>query len=72
METTYQVTGMHCGKCVEHVTEHVGAIAGVEKVEVDVEAGLVHVTSPQPTDTPTVAKAVAAAGYELQGDATPR
>ena len=37
-ETTYTVTGMTCAHCAAAVTEEVSGVAGVESVEVSVEA----------------------------------
>ncbi|MEU6072913.1 cation transporter [Micromonospora sp. NPDC047074] len=65
--TTYQVQGMTCGHCATSVSAEVGAITGVNDVQVDVAAGKVTVTSAGPLDTDTVRAAVDEAGYELVG-----
>jgi copper chaperone CopZ len=57
------VTGMTCGHCVASVTEEIGAIAGVEAVEVTLETGEVTITSGAPLDPADIAAAVAEAGY---------
>ncbi len=62
---TYTVTGMTCGHCVASVTEEVGALPGVEDVQVDLESGRVVVTSAGPVDEAAVAAAVEEAGYAL-------
>jgi copper chaperone len=63
--STYTVKGMHCDHCVRSVTEEVGQIAGVQKVDVDLASGRVIVTSEQPLPEDQVRAAVAEAGYEL-------
>ncbi|MFI7076272.1 MULTISPECIES: heavy-metal-associated domain-containing protein [unclassified Micromonospora] len=63
--TAYQVQGMTCGHCVSAVSAEVGAIPGVEDVQVDLASGQVTVTSAQPLDPAAVRAAVDEAGYEL-------
>lgn len=62
--TTYQVTGMTCGHCVQAVTSEVSAIDGVTDVQVDLESGRVDVTGEGVTDE-AVRAAVDEAGYAL-------
>jgi len=62
MDTSYVVTGMTCQHCVRHVTEEVGAIAGVTHVAIDLGTGAMTVTSDAPLLFATVAAAVAEAG----------
>jgi copper ion binding protein len=62
--TTYQVTGMTCGHCVQAVTSEVSAIEGVTDVQVDLESGRVDVTGDGVTDE-AVRAAVDEAGYAL-------
>jgi copper ion binding protein len=64
-QTTWTVTGMTCGHCVASVTEEVGALPGVQDVQVDLETGRVDVTSAEPLDRAAVAAAVEEAGYAL-------
>jgi copper ion binding protein len=64
---TYTVKGMTCGHCVNAVSGEVGALPGVDRVEVDLPTGVVTVTSEQPLDTGAVRAAVEEAGYELVG-----
>jgi copper chaperone CopZ len=67
--TTFSVTGMTCGHCVNSVTEELSALPGVTAVAVDLVAGgtsAVHVTSDVDLDRDTVASAVDEAGYVLQ------
>ena len=63
--STYNVTGMHCGHCAASVTEEVSAIDGVTAVDVNVESGLVTVTSTQPLAVAAVQAAIDEAGYQL-------
>ncbi|GIM81697.1 heavy-metal-associated domain-containing protein [Salinispora arenicola] len=62
---TYQVQGMTCGHCVNSVSTEVGALPGVENVQVDLDAGRVTVTSQRPLDITSVRNAVDEAGYDL-------
>lgn len=67
-ETEFLVTGMTCGHCVSSVKEEVGAIAGVDAVEVVLKKGgacRVTVTSAAPVDADAVRAAVEEAGYQL-------
>ncbi|ABP52931.1 heavy-metal-associated domain-containing protein [Salinispora tropica] len=68
--TTYQVRGMTCGHCVNAVSAEVGGLTGVEKVQVDLEAGRLTVTSQHPMEIEAVRAAVDEAGYDLV-DAAP-
>jgi len=61
--STYTVTGMTCGHCVNAVTEEVGQIGGVSRVDVDLPTGMVTVTADRPLDDAAVRAAVAEAGY---------
>ena len=66
--TEFLVTGMTCGHCVSSVTEEVGAIDGVESVEVVLKKGgtsRVTVTAAEPIDADAVRAAVEEAGYQL-------
>jgi copper ion binding protein len=64
-EATYTVTGMTCGHCVSSVSEEIGAIGGVRKVDVDLASGRVTVTSEAPVSPDAVRAAVTEAGYQL-------
>jgi copper chaperone len=63
--TVVTVTGMHCGHCVASVTEEIGEIAGVQRVDVVLETGEVTITSDGPLDPAEIASAVAEAGYAV-------
>ena len=59
----YTVPGIHCGHCERAVKEEVGAVAGVDSVDVDLETKLVSVRGDGLDDTQLRA-AIAEAGYE--------
>ena len=63
--TTYTVSGMTCGHCVSAVTGELGDLPGVEQVKVDLDSGVVTVTSRGPLDAAAVAAAVDEAGYRV-------
>jgi len=63
--TEYPVSGMTCEHCVGAVTRSVSQLPGVTDVTVDLQSGLVRVTSAGPLDDEAVASAVDNAGYEL-------
>jgi copper ion binding protein len=65
--STYTVQGMTCSHCVNAVTDEVGQIGGVQNVAVDLDSGLVTVTSEQPVAEDDIREAVVEAGYELVG-----
>ncbi len=68
METqTLTVTGMTCEHCVRSVQEEVGAIQGVQRVEVDLSTGAVAVHSDRPVEDAEIEAAVREAGYEVSG-----
>jgi copper chaperone CopZ len=62
---TFTVAGMTCGHCVNAVSGEVAKIAGVAQVDIDLERGLMTVTSDASIDRFAVAAAVDEAGYEL-------
>ena len=63
--TTYLINGMTCGHCVSAVTEAIGEVEGVTRVDVDLDKGQATVTSEGELDHDAVQTAVAEAGYEL-------
>jgi len=63
--TTYTVSGMTCGHCVNSVSSEVGKLPGVRDVKVDLATGAVTVESEQPLDDAAVAAAVDEAGYQM-------
>lgn len=64
-QSTYTVSGMVCGHCAGFVTEEIERVAGVTAVAVDIESGVVTVTSDRDLDVEDVRAAVEEAGYEL-------
>ena len=62
-ELTYTVAGMSCGHCKAAVTEEVAQVAGVDAVDVDLDAKRVVVRGEDVSDD-AVRAAIRAAGYE--------
>jgi len=62
-ERTYVVEGMTCDHCVHAVRTEIGAIAGVDRVDVDLATKLVRVHGDH-VDDAAVQAAVDEAGYE--------
>ena len=60
----YRVEGMSCSHCVAAVTHEVGQVAGVEAVDVDLDAGTVTVRGGG-VDPEAVRAAIDEAGYEV-------
>ena len=68
--TRYQVEGMTCEHCVASVTEEVGALPGVQAVEVELVSGgrsTVTVEAAASLTDEQVRAAVSEAGYTLVG-----
>jgi len=66
VSTTVSVSGMTCGHCVSSVSEELEALAGVEQVDVDLNAGgvsTVTITSTGGLSAAEIGEAVAEAGY---------
>jgi copper chaperone CopZ len=59
----YTVAGMHCGHCERAVKEEIGAVPGVEAVEVDLATKIVTVHG-ETIDDAAVRAAISEAGYE--------
>jgi copper chaperone len=62
---TYRVIGMTCSHCVASVTEEVGEIPGVDRVEVELSSGEMNVHVAQPVAREALEAAVIEAGYRL-------
>ena len=60
---TYSVPGMSCGHCRAAITAEVNAVAGVRRVDVDLDTKLVAVSGDSLDDAALVA-AIDEAGYE--------
>lgn len=68
MSADYAVTGLTCGSCAGRVSSAIGALDGVEDVQVALVPGgvsTVSVTSNQPLAASSVQDAVEKAGYQL-------
>lgn len=66
MEARYQVSGMTCQHCVNHVLAEVNSIPGVEKTELNLEGTLI-IHSETEIDFDRIVEAVAEAGdYEVE------
>lgn len=61
---TYSVPDVSCEHCRSAITAEVGPLAGVESVEVDLEAKTVTVTG-EPLDEQAIVAAIDEAGYEV-------
>ncbi|MGW1742115.1 heavy-metal-associated domain-containing protein [Nocardia sp. NPDC001965] len=65
--STYTVTGMTCGHCVQSVRTEIGKIDGVTSVDVDLASGRVVVEGSTPIADADIAAAVDEAGYAIAG-----
>ncbi|MBA2553894.1 MAG: heavy-metal-associated domain-containing protein [Geodermatophilaceae bacterium] len=63
--SSYTVTGMTCGHCVNAVTQVVSSLSGVRDVAVDLATGSVSVASDAPLPEAQIRAAVEDAGYVL-------
>jgi len=73
VSTTVNVSGMTCGHCVSSVSEELESLAGVEKVDVDLNSGgisTVTITSTSALSFPEIGEAVAEAGYLIVSNET--
>lgn len=61
---TYRVPGVSCEHCRSAITSEVSGVAGVESVDVDLEAKTVTVSG-APLDEEAVVAAIDEAGYEV-------
>ncbi len=65
-QATLQVTGMTCGHCVKAVEDNVGALAGVDKVAVNLEAGTVDVSFTSPAvDLKKISDTIEDQGFDV-------
>ncbi len=62
---TYNVPDMHCGHCKAAVTEELGALEAVDRVEVDLDTKMVSVWGNDLEDR-ALRAAITEAGYEAQ------
>lgn len=61
---TYTVPGIHCAHCERAIKQEVGALAGVESVQVDLERKQVRVSGER-LDDARLREAIDEAGYEV-------
>lgn len=61
---TYSVPGVSCAHCQAAITDGVGAVTGVQTVDVDLETKTVAVTG-EPLDEEAIIAAIDEAGYEV-------
>jgi copper chaperone len=61
---TYSVPDISCGHCRSAITSEVSEVAGVQAVEVDLDAKTVTVTG-DPFDEQAIIAAIDEAGYEV-------
>lgn len=61
---TYRVPGMSCDHCRTAIASSVGALAGVDGVDVDLSAKVVHVRGA--ADPTAVVAAIDDAGYDAE------
>lgn len=67
METTQlKVTGMTCGMCVQHVTQALQSVAGVNQATVDLTAGNASVQHDATAQPQAMIEAVSEAGYKAK------
>ena len=61
---SYQVPGVHCAHCEAAIKREVGAVPGVEQVQVDLETKTVTVSGSELDDV-RLRTAIDAAGYDV-------
>ena len=65
-QTRYTVEGMSCQHCIDAITQEVGAVSGVDRVDVDLGAGTVTVRG-STLDDAQIREAIDEAGYDVVG-----
>lgn len=65
MKKTLYIEGMMCAHCAKHVTEALGAVAGVESCEVNLKKKTAVIVQNAETDNAALEQAVKEAGYEV-------
>lgn len=63
--TVLRVEGMSCANCVRHVTEALRSVAGVDDVDVSLEAATATVRSAGDVSLDALRAAVTGAGYTI-------
>ncbi|PUB10620.1 copper chaperone CopZ [Paenisporosarcina sp. OV554] len=64
-QVTLQVQGMSCGHCVKSIENSVGAIEGVEKVNVQLNDGTVDVEFNNKVDVQKITDTIEDQGYTV-------
>ncbi|WP_394189434.1 copper chaperone CopZ [Paenisporosarcina quisquiliarum] len=64
-QVTLQVQGMSCGHCVKAIENSVGALNGVEKVNVQLDAGTVDVEFNNEVDVQKITDTIEDQGYTV-------
>ncbi len=62
-----KITGMSCQHCVMAVTKALGALDGIQNVQVDLKTGVATYEEVKPVDAKVVAEAIQKAGYDVVG-----
>jgi len=62
-----KITGMSCQHCVMAVTKALGALDGIQNVQVDLKTGVATYEEVKPVDAKIVAAAIQKAGYDVVG-----
>ncbi|MGI6703627.1 MAG: copper ion binding protein [Clostridia bacterium] len=65
--STLNVEGMSCNHCVMAIKKTVGAIQGVENVDVNLEGGTVSVQHRDGVNMEQLKEAIQGAGYDVKG-----
>lgn len=66
MQTILEVSGMHCGACVGHVTKALQSVSGVQSATVDLQNGTATVQHNEDAASDALIKAVVEAGFGAQ------
>lgn len=66
MQTILEVSGMHCGACVGHVTKALQSVSGVQSATVDLQNGTATAEHDENTAPDTLIEAVVEAGFGAQ------
>ena len=66
METKINVIGMTCDHCINAVTDELTKIPSVTEVKIDLDSGVVGITSDSELDQLEITTAIEEAGYELK------
>lgn len=65
-QVTLQVQGMSCGHCVKTIENSVGALNGVEKVNVQLDAGTVDVEFNNEVNVQQISDTIEDQGYTVE------